>query len=75
MSPELTNIGIARRFGSCSSSDVWDIGAYLAAATALLLATMVAGTADDAIELQCNFRAADGYFAADHTSFWGAKVG
>ena len=50
-SPELTKIGIARRSGNCSSSDVWDIGAYLAAATALLLATMVAGTADDAVEL------------------------
>jgi len=22
-----------------------------------------------------NFRAADGYFTADHTSFWGAKIG
>jgi len=21
------------------------------------------------------FRVADGYFAADHTSFWGAKIG
>ena len=74
-SPELTNIGIARRSGNCSSSGVWDIGAYLAATTALLLATKVAGTADDAVELQRNFRAADGYFAADQTSFWGAKIG
>ena len=27
------------------------------------------------VELQGYFRVADGYFAADHTSFWGAKVG
>jgi len=25
--------------------------------------------------LQGNFRAADGYFAADQTSFWGMKIG
>jgi len=29
----------------------------------------------DTVELQGNFRAADGYFAADQTSFWGAKIG
>ncbi|NOC83528.1 hypothetical protein GS620_08920 [Ruegeria sp. HKCCD6428] len=29
----------------------------------------------ESLELQGYFRAADGYFAADHTSFWGAKVG
>ena len=29
----------------------------------------------DTVELQGTFRAADGYFAADHTSFWGCKVG
>jgi hypothetical protein len=27
------------------------------------------------VELQGYFRVADGYFAADHTSFWGCKVG
>ena len=32
-------------------------------------------TAGDSVELQGNFRAADGYFAADQTSFWGAKIG
>ena len=29
----------------------------------------------DTVELQGYFRVADGYFAADHTSFWGCKVG
>jgi hypothetical protein len=27
------------------------------------------------VELQGYFRAQDGYFAADHTSFWGCKIG
>jgi hypothetical protein len=40
-------------------------------ATALWLQTMVPLTAGDTVELQGNFRAADGYFAADQTSFWG----
>ena len=31
--------------------------------------------AGDTVELQGYFRVADGYFAADHTSFWGCKVG
>ena len=44
-------------------------------ATALWLQTMVALTAGDTVELQGNLRAADGYFAAQQTSFWRAKVG
>jgi len=36
---------------------------------------MVALTAGDRVELQGNFRAAGGYFAADQTSFCGAKIG
>ncbi len=32
-------------------------------------------TAGDTVELQGYFRVADGYFAADHTSFWGCKIG
>ncbi len=44
---------------------------HVSLATAIWLQTMVALTA----ELQGNFRAADGYFAADHTSFWGFKAG
>ena len=50
-------------------------GAHVSEATALWLQTMVALSAGDTVELQGNFRAADGYFAADHTSFWGAKIG
>ena len=50
-------------------------GAHVSEATALWLQTMVLLTAGDTVELQGNFRAADGYFAADQTSFWGAKIG
>jgi hypothetical protein len=50
-------------------------GAHFSEATALWLQTMVALTAGDTVELQGNFRATDGYFAADQTSFWGAKIG
>lgn len=55
-------------FGEVSSS-------HKSLATALWLQTMVPLAAGDTVELQGYFRAADGYFAADHTSFWGAKVG
>ena len=44
-------------------------------ANAIWLQTMVPLTAGDTGELQGYFRVADGYFAADHTSFWGCKVG
>lgn len=50
-------------------------GAHASEATALWLQTMVPLTTGDTVELQGYFRVADGYFAADHTSFWGAKVG
>ncbi|MDN2565224.1 hypothetical protein N1F89_03240 [Aquibium sp. A9E412] len=50
-------------------------GAHVSEATALWLQTMVELQAGDTVELQGYFRVADGYFAADHTSFWGAKVG
>ncbi|SNT76777.1 hypothetical protein [Paracoccus seriniphilus] len=50
-------------------------GAHVSEATALWLQTMLALAAGDTVELQRYFRAADGYFAADQTSFWGAKVG
>lgn len=43
--------------------------------TAFWLQTMVALTAGDTVELQGYFRAADGYFAADGTTFWGTKIG
>ncbi len=50
-------------------------GAHVSEATALWLQTMVALTSGDTVKLQGNFRAADGYFTADQTSFWGAKIG
>jgi hypothetical protein len=48
---------------------------HVSGATALWLQTMVTLEAGDTVELQGYFRASDGYFAAEHTSFWGAKVG
>lgn len=50
-------------------------GAHVSEATALWLQTMVALDAVDTVTLQGSFRAADGYFAANHTTFWGAKIG
>ncbi|MEE4207692.1 MAG: hypothetical protein V2I43_00305 [Parvularcula sp.] len=50
-------------------------GAHVSEATALWLQTMVSLTVGDTVELQGKFRAADGYFVADQTSFWGAKIG
>lgn len=50
-------------------------GEHVSEATALWLQTMVSLTAGDTVELQGSFRVADGYVAADHTSFWGAKIG
>ena len=45
-------------------------------ATAIWLQTMMPLTAGDTVELQGGGgRVADGYFAADHTSFWGCKIG
>ena len=48
---------------------------HVSLATAIWLQTMVPLTAGDTVELQGYFRAQDGYFAADNTSFWGCKVG
>ncbi len=50
-------------------------GAHVSEATALWLQTLAVLAQGDAVELQGYFRAQDGYFAADHTSFWGAKIG
>ena len=50
-------------------------GAHVSEATALWLQTMASLDAGDTVVLQGTFRAADGYFAADHTTFWGAKIG
>ncbi|SMD01158.1 DUF2793 domain-containing protein [Primorskyibacter flagellatus] len=48
---------------------------HVSLATAIWLQTIVPLSAGDTVELQGYFRAQDGYFAADHTSFWGAKIG
>jgi hypothetical protein len=48
---------------------------HVSLATAIWLQTMVPLTAGDTVELQGYFRVADGYFAADHTSFWGCRIG
>ncbi len=55
-------------FGEVSS-------AHKSLATTLWLQTMVPLAAGDTVELQGYFRAADGYFASDKTTFRGAKVG
>jgi hypothetical protein len=43
--------------------------------TALQISTLAPLSAGDTVELQGYFRQADGYFAANHTTFWGMKVG
>lgn len=50
-------------------------GAHVSLATALWLQTCTPLAPGDTVELQGHFRAADGYFAATHTAFWGFKVG
>lgn len=50
-------------------------GSHESLHTTLWLSTLVSLEAADAVELQGHFREADGYFAADGTTFWGVKVG
>jgi hypothetical protein len=50
-------------------------GAHTTMLTALWLQTLVPLAQGDTVELQGTFRAADGYFAANHTTFWGCKIG
>ncbi|WP_173931084.1 DUF2793 domain-containing protein [Chelativorans sp. Marseille-P2723] len=50
-------------------------GAHESQATTLWLSTVAPLSAGDSVELQGRFREADGYFAADHTAFWGMKIG
>jgi hypothetical protein len=50
-------------------------GSHTTLATALNMQTIVVLDAGDTVELQGTFRTADGYFAANHTTFWGCKVG
>jgi hypothetical protein len=49
-------------------------GAHVSEVTAIWLYVAVVLAANDTVELQGNFTAADGYFAADHTRLWGFKV-
>ncbi len=55
-------------FGEVSSS-------HQSGATALWLQTLAPLARNDTVELQGYFRVADGFFAANHTTFWGFKVG
>ena len=55
-------------FGEVSSS-------HQSNATALWLQTLTPLAKNDTVELQGYFRIADGFFAANHTTFWGFKVG
>jgi hypothetical protein len=48
---------------------------HVSLATTLTLQTLAPLAPGDTVELQGYFRAADGYFAADHATFWGCKVG
>lgn len=50
-------------------------GVHVSAAALLWLLTMVSLTACDTVELHGRFRVTEGYFAANHTSIWGMKVG
>lgn len=50
-------------------------GDHVSEATVLGLQTMAALAQGDTVELQGYFRVADGYIAANHTTFWGYKVG
>jgi hypothetical protein len=49
-------------------------GAHVSEVTALWLNVAAVLAAGDTVELQGNFTAADGFFAADHTRFWGGKL-
>jgi len=50
-------------------------GGHTSGSTKLGLQAVAELSPGDTVELQGYFRVADGYFAADHTSFWGAKIG
>lgn len=50
-------------------------GEHVSLTKSLWLQTMVVLTAGDTVELQGSFRAQDGYFASEQTSFWGCKIG
>ncbi len=71
MSARLVLNGATKIRGSFGESSA----THVSLATAIWLQTMMPLMAGDTVELQGYFRAQDGYFAADHTSFWGCKVG
>ncbi len=50
-------------------------GTHYSGGTAIWLQTLTPLAAGDTVELQAYFRGADGYVAAEHTTFWGTKVG
>ncbi len=50
-------------------------GAHQSLATALSVQTLAVLGAGDMVALQGYYRGADAFFAANHTSFWGFKVG
>ena len=50
-------------------------GTHDSETTTLPLQTLTPLSASDTVELQGNFRAFDGYMMADHTTFWGTKIG
>ena len=50
-------------------------GSHRSEQTVIWLQTMLPLSAGDTVELQGYFRAQDGYFAADATTFWGARIG
>jgi hypothetical protein len=49
-------------------------GAHISEVTAIWLNVAAVLAANDTVELQGNFTGDDGYFAAEHTKFWGFKV-
>ena len=74
--PQAQSGGILLRDGQGIRPFPWtSLSPGFTLATANWLQTMVPLTAGDTVELQGYFRVADGYFAADHTSFWGCKIG
>lgn len=56
--------------GSCGGIT----GTHVSEVTALWLNVAVVLAANDAVELQGNFARDDGFFAADHTRFWGHRI-
>ena len=58
----------AARLGEISAT-------HVSLATAIWLRTVAPFTASNTVELLGSFQVADGYFAIDHRTFWGCKIG